>query len=281
MLLFLILSISSFSYSQNLPDYDGSGYCQDFAKVMTLDQVSSLNNKLLDIKETQGYQIAVVTVSSLQGYDIETYANLLFEKWGIGERSKDNGALIILSIGDRKSRIEVGYGLEPYLTDAKSRRILEEMKPYLRNKDFYSAFTNSIQSIMSVLPRSNLDDNNNSNHPITQVPIEESYVEESVPEYSQPVKSSDVLSVLLFILLICAFIFAIVRLYILYNEKKRDFLKHKDNFIDKLNKLSRRVEKIKHLLPDENKVSIADTDKMLRDMIGRLTFLTRSNLEKN
>jgi uncharacterized protein len=88
--------------------------------------------------EQKGHaQIAVVTINSLDGSDIEGYAVDLFKKWGIGSKATDHGVLILLAVLDRKYRIEVGYGLEPILPDGKVGAIGREAVPS-KNKANYS-----------------------------------------------------------------------------------------------------------------------------------------------
>src|SRR5207248_6939760 len=84
-------------------------------------------------------QIAVVTVNSLDGRDIESYAADLFKKWGIGSKATDRGVLILYAIQDRRARIEVGYGLEPILPDGKVGSFQREAVPVLRKGDFSGA----------------------------------------------------------------------------------------------------------------------------------------------
>ena len=82
----------------------------------------------------------VVTVTSLQGLPIEEYGYQLGRHWGIGQKGKDNGALLIVAPEEREVRIEVGYGLEGELTDAQSRTIIEtRILPHFRQGDFRPA----------------------------------------------------------------------------------------------------------------------------------------------
>lgn len=107
------------------------GYVSDFAGV--LDQASriELENYCGSVEKATGAQIAVVTLPSLQGEPIEDFANDLYRKWGIGKKGKDEGVLLLLAVHDRRSRIEVGYGLEPILPDGFDGSILREMRPSL------------------------------------------------------------------------------------------------------------------------------------------------------
>lgn len=102
-----------------------SGYVNDFANVINQETKSRLETKLAALEKDKGIQFTVATVTSLQGTTIEDYAVRLFENWQIGKKGKDDGLLLLVSSSDRKVRFEVGYGLEPVLTDAGTGRILD------------------------------------------------------------------------------------------------------------------------------------------------------------
>src|SRR6185503_13746586 len=85
-----------------------------------------LTSELADLEAKTGRQVVVVTLPSLQGYAIEDYGYQLGRAWGIGQKGQNNGALFIVAPSEHKVRIEVGYGLEPVLTDALSSIILQE-----------------------------------------------------------------------------------------------------------------------------------------------------------
>ena len=116
------------------------GYVSDFAGVLGPEAVADLNNTLGQYESQSGTQIAVVTISQLQDETIETYAEKLFQEWGVGQRGQDNGALLLLAINDRKLRIEVGYGLEGDLTDVEAKNIIAKtMTPLLKENNFDEA----------------------------------------------------------------------------------------------------------------------------------------------
>jgi uncharacterized protein len=96
---------------------------------------------------------------------IDTYAYRLFQEWGIGKKGKDNGLLIIFSMNDRKMRIEVGYGLEPYITDAQSSNIIRNtLTPAFKNGDYYGGIRLSVEQIIRILNGEvNVLPNDNSN----------------------------------------------------------------------------------------------------------------------
>jgi uncharacterized protein len=91
------------------------------------EQATAISRKLIAFEEATGNQVLVLTVPSTQGQSIEEYAVQVFRKSKIGQRKLDNGVLFVIAANDRKMRIEVGYGLEGVLTDARSSRILHEI----------------------------------------------------------------------------------------------------------------------------------------------------------
>ena len=97
-------------------------------------------------------QIVVVTVPDLEGRDIEGYSNELFNTWKIGSEEKDNGVLLLISSGDRKVRIEVGYGLEGAINDAKAGRILDDVAiPYMKNNDYDTAVLGVVTQLQGII----------------------------------------------------------------------------------------------------------------------------------
>jgi len=113
-----------------------TGRVVDDAHVLSPDVQADLTSKLAALEAKTGRQLVVVTLPSLQGYDIEDYGYQLGRAWGIGQKDKDTGVLFIIAPSEKKVRIEVGYGLEPVLTDALSSIILQEqVLPKFRSGD--------------------------------------------------------------------------------------------------------------------------------------------------
>jgi uncharacterized protein len=103
-----------------------TGRVVDDAHVLDAATKAELTTKLEDLEQRTSRQLVVVTVPSLQGYEIEDYGYQLGRAWGIGQKKLNNGALFIVAPSEHAVRIEVGYGLEPILTDALSSVILQE-----------------------------------------------------------------------------------------------------------------------------------------------------------
>jgi len=122
-------------WAQDFPE--PTGHVNDFAQLLSSDYRQSLEQELVDFEEETTAEIAVVTIESLEGDSIEEYAVRLFEQWGIGKKEKDNGLLILIAKEDREMRIEVGYGLEPVITDGRAGRIIrEKMRPAFREENY-------------------------------------------------------------------------------------------------------------------------------------------------
>lgn len=125
-----------------------SGYVNDFAQVLSAQTKQTLENELTSLEKTTSNEISVVTVPSMGGDYIENYAVKLFEEWKIGKKDRDNGVLLVLSIEERKMRIEVGYGLEGALPDSIAQSILNnEMMPKLKAGDYDGAVTAGVHAI--------------------------------------------------------------------------------------------------------------------------------------
>ena len=118
-----------------------TGYVNDFAHVLDAQTAADLENLCREVDQKTNAQIAVVTVHSLDGSDIESYAVNLFHQWGIGPKGKDRGVLILVAVNDRKYRIEVGYGLEPILPDGKAGSFGREAVPLLRQANYSQAIS--------------------------------------------------------------------------------------------------------------------------------------------
>ena len=124
-------------------------YAQDYAGVLSRDTRNRINRLSSDLNSRTRAQIAVVTIPSLEGEAIEEYSLALFRKWGIGDRKLNNGVLILLAVEEKKSRIEVGYGLEGALPDAKTGRIQDSaMRPAIAAEDYNTAIMNGYTAVL-------------------------------------------------------------------------------------------------------------------------------------
>src|ERR1700689_2483226 len=114
-----------------------TGRVVDQAGVMSADSRTAVEAKLKDLEDKSGIQLVVAAVKSLEGGDIETYANQLFRTWKLGQAQKNNGILLLVAPNEHQVRIEVGYGLEGTLTDALSSSIISgAIVPRFKTGDF-------------------------------------------------------------------------------------------------------------------------------------------------
>lgn len=123
------------------------GYLSDYAKVVDPASKQAIENYCYRAEQALDVQIAAVTIPSLEDRDIETVANRLFRHFGVGKKQGDTGVLMLLAINDKKSRIEVGYGVEQYLTDATSGTILRSLQPELAAGNYGAAIYQGVQGV--------------------------------------------------------------------------------------------------------------------------------------
>jgi uncharacterized protein len=137
----------------NAVEYPSSvGYVNDFANMLSPGDVARLNSEITAIENATTVEIAIVTVDSLQGVSVEEYAVKLFEKWGIGKKSNDNGLLILVARNEREYRIETGYGLEGTITAARAGRIGREIiEPNFKNGDYGKGLYEAVKEIRGLV----------------------------------------------------------------------------------------------------------------------------------
>ncbi|HVS77477.1 MAG TPA: TPM domain-containing protein [Steroidobacteraceae bacterium] len=129
-----------------------TGPVVDDAHLLPADVLGPLSRKLADYARANGTQVVVVTLPTLNGYPIEYFGYQLGRHWGIGQKGKNNGVLLIVDAGERQVRIEVGYGLEGTLTDAQSFLIIHnEIIPRFRKGDYAGGITAGANAILAVL----------------------------------------------------------------------------------------------------------------------------------
>lgn len=135
-----------------LPSY--SGPVNDLAGVLDEHNVQRLSAKVLDYRETTGAEIGVLIVPTLDNRSIEDYAHDVFKAWGIGQAEQDNGVLFLVAIKERQARVEVGYGLEPELTDIESGRLVSRNSPmaeHFRQGDYAGGISAVLDGIVQAI----------------------------------------------------------------------------------------------------------------------------------
>ncbi|MBU1167015.1 TPM domain-containing protein [Patescibacteria group bacterium] len=150
---FCTICFLGYSFSAQAVDYPKpQGYVSDYAEVISEVKEQELNATLQKLEQKTGKEVAVLTVSSLEGLTVDQYANEIFEKWGIGKKGEDNGVLFLVAIDDKKMRLEVGYGLEGELTDAGTKLILEnDVKPYFKDSNYEAGIESGVNKIAAIL----------------------------------------------------------------------------------------------------------------------------------
>ena len=155
-LLFLTLVLSARIAAQEFPEKPfPPRLVNDFAGMLSDQEVSSLEEKLVAYNDSTSTQIAIVTVSDLHGYDKADYAQRLAEKWGIGQKGLDNGVLILVKPKTAGSSGQVqivqGYGLEGAIPDILCGQIVDyEILPEFRNGNYYQGLDNATNTLMSL-----------------------------------------------------------------------------------------------------------------------------------
>jgi len=133
------------SYTPDLPVIDTPTV--DRANVLSPDAEARISARLVELREKSGVQMAVLTVKTTNDVPIEEFASSTFARWGGGQKTRNDGVLFVLAVDDRRNRIEVGYGIEPILTDAASMTILESIKPSLRAADYDTATLDLVNAV--------------------------------------------------------------------------------------------------------------------------------------
>lgn len=140
------------------PRPTASIYVQDQAGVLSQSTKATINAYSTALQKKTKAQIVVLTVPTLKGQSLEDYSLTVLRQWGIGDKEKNNGVLLLVAVQDRKSRIEVGYGLEGALPDGLTGRIQDQaMLPYFRNNDYNNGILNGYAALVrTVLKEYNL-----------------------------------------------------------------------------------------------------------------------------
>jgi uncharacterized protein len=137
LLAFSLVLTCSLAWSQQFPPKP-STLVADFTNTLNDSQKEQLERKLVAFDDSTSTQVAVVLIKSVGDYDINEYGTMLGRNWGIGQKGKNNGILVLVAVGDHKISIQTGYGAEGALPDAITNKIIEEdIKPHFRQSDYY------------------------------------------------------------------------------------------------------------------------------------------------
>ena len=148
--LFLASAFTSLSFALDVPPL--TGRVVDLAHVLPTATVDSLTAKLKAHEETTGNQVAVLVLPSLEGEPFESFSHRVATTWTLGQKGTDNGVLILVAMKERKIRLEVGYGLEGALTDARSAQIIRnEIVPRFRAGDVSGGVAAGVDAVLKTI----------------------------------------------------------------------------------------------------------------------------------
>jgi uncharacterized protein len=143
-----LLLCTVFAFAQDFPEKSKT-LLTDYTNTLSADQQRQLEQKLFNHNDTSAIKIAVVIMKSTGGYDINEYGALLGRKWGIGNKDKNTGVLILVAMADRKMSIQTGYGAEGALPDAITQSIIQQdMKPRFKTGDYYGGLDAAVDDIV-------------------------------------------------------------------------------------------------------------------------------------
>jgi len=146
-----VFTVNAFAFTP--PDKPASGwYVVDQANKLTEEQKTNLNKKIDGINKNTKNEFGVLIIQSMDGGNIEDVAQSTFRAWGVGKAELNNGVLLVISVGDRKMRLQTGKGAEGDLPDLRAKDILDEnLKPALKKGDFYGGIDSTISAASSFL----------------------------------------------------------------------------------------------------------------------------------
>jgi uncharacterized protein len=134
----LVLAVSAVTRADDFKNFKPTGYVTDRAGIINPQHKAQLEALCTELEQKTGAEMAIVTVKSLDGNEVQQYANDLFKQLGIGQKKQDNGLMLLVAPNDRKYWTEVGYGLEPIINDARAGDAGRLMVPYFRQGDYSS-----------------------------------------------------------------------------------------------------------------------------------------------
>ena len=149
----VLVCFAALSFGVDWKALKPEGYVSDFSRVIDAQSKAALEQYAARVEQATGVQMALVTLPTLEGEPIEDVANTIFRAWGIGHKGKNDGIMLLLSVRDRRSRLEVGYELEPILPDGFAGSILRDMRPALRQGQYGEAMMAAAQTIGTTIAK--------------------------------------------------------------------------------------------------------------------------------
>jgi uncharacterized protein len=150
----LLLALAVTAWGIDTKKLQPTGYVNDFSNTLDATSKQTLEDYCANLERVTGVQMAIVLVNTLDGEPVEDVANRLYRQWGIGKKGKDEGILILLAVKDRKSRAEIGYGIEPIISDGAAGGILRQIRPILQQGNYGGALLAAAQQMGTVIAQS-------------------------------------------------------------------------------------------------------------------------------
>jgi uncharacterized protein len=147
----LLLLVAALAPAADWKSLKPQGYVSDFANVIDARSRAAIEDYAARVEKATGVQLAFVTVPALDGQPIEDVGNDIFRSFGVGRRKEDDGAMVLLSIQDRRSRLEVGGGLGEFVPDSMAGLLLDDMRPALRAGDYGVAMITAAERLGSTI----------------------------------------------------------------------------------------------------------------------------------
>ena len=147
-----LLLVTQLLFAQEFPERPNPPrLVNDLANILSQEENYNLERKLNAYSDSTSTQIAVVTMKSTGDYEIKDYAQRLAQQWGIGQKDKNNGIILLVAIEDRKMTIQTGYGMEGSVTDAGTKNIIEtKIKPYFKEQNYYAGLDAGTSAIIQL-----------------------------------------------------------------------------------------------------------------------------------
>ncbi len=131
-----------------------AGRVNDYGDILNSSQETTLESLLREAENKTSSQVVLLTIPSLQGEVLEDYSMRVVEKWKIGQEKFDNGLLVLVAMKERKIRVEVGYGLEHIITDAKSSYIIRKlMVPFFKKGNYYDGINQGLIAVTGLITK--------------------------------------------------------------------------------------------------------------------------------
>jgi uncharacterized protein len=150
----LLLCLAALAFGVDWKALKPEGYVSDFGRVIDAQSKAALEQYCARVEQVTGAQMALVTITTLEGEPIEDVANTIYRAWGVGQKGKNEGIMLLLVINDRRDKLEIGYGLEPILPDGLDGSILREMRPALQTRQYGEAMMAAAQTIGTTIAKS-------------------------------------------------------------------------------------------------------------------------------